>query len=368
LLAFVPNPTSSGINDTFINGLGPEITSTLVQPFGITEIWDLKDKNVFEFTVPYISSTPMSLFTDAIGTLSMSVYDTLKGTSSVATYVNIMVEVFAGPDFELFNLRSPLYPAFNDETNAIPRYQSGLVESTIRDSVSMYTTGEKLLSAKQLISMPSQLCQVAWPANSGGLSWALPWYYYPTVTSVAPPPAAQQLPSAPFRMAGLIAKCYAFASGGTDVHVYAPGDTFKWVMANYAGANYGSISALWNANNGPSSANPIVRVLGEQVAHFRFPCFSRFARTYSYLYDTLIYNMSPFSTYSQPIITTAISAYASPAVPVLSFENLSSNASNLSVLLSAAEDARLAHYLGPPFLYLPSPLCTNVNYDNVTPF
>jgi hypothetical protein len=67
-------------------------------PFAYSAIFDLKDGNVFEFEVPYISRTPYSNIGTSIGSLVMYVVNPLVAPSVVSDTIDVLVEVAGMPD------------------------------------------------------------------------------------------------------------------------------------------------------------------------------------------------------------------------------------------------------------------------------
>lgn len=110
MVAYTPGTFAPGITDALPTPIpGPELSP--LQPFSQCKLMDLKDNNVFEFTVPYVSPYPNSDFTDSIGALTMHIMDPLQVSAVVSTTINFVVEIFAAPGFELSIPRGPLYPA-----------------------------------------------------------------------------------------------------------------------------------------------------------------------------------------------------------------------------------------------------------------
>lgn len=66
------------------------------------EIIDIREKNEFQFIVPYVSVFPWHYMSwGSLGTLQVSVLDPLICPATVSTTVPILIEVCGGPDFEL---------------------------------------------------------------------------------------------------------------------------------------------------------------------------------------------------------------------------------------------------------------------------
>jgi hypothetical protein len=365
LCAFTPQPNQMGFTDTIqtVNVLGPEFGGGLLQPTGQSKLFDLKDNNIFEFTVPYESALPFSDFTDSIGLLTLTIMDPLQVSAVVSTTINFMVEVFAGPNFELAVPRGPIYPA---HTGGTVRLQSG--ESTVLPSLNedacKYTIGERILSLKQLLMVP-EVSDTTLATSTNYKGYMYPWYYQPDLTVTTPTPVNYQLPFNAFSFAGNISKCFAFARGGMDVHVYATAPLLMSASAtaiDYGGNAPTTAPTAASVLNVPNSALPIVTQVDTCSAHLRFPAYQKFARLWADLYDSNAWSVA------SPNVVPSTSAfpaspYTLPALPFLSIFNTNVNTVTLRITRNAADDAMVGMYQGPVPLYLPQLASTSVTYD-----
>lgn len=106
-----------------------------------SHIWDLKDSNDYEFTVPYTFVRPFASIFDVLGSLSVTVEQPLLAPSSVGTTLSLIVEVMGMPGF---TFGSPISPQF------LP---SPLIPKTVTPQsgdMAAYSMGESIKSVKQL--------------------------------------------------------------------------------------------------------------------------------------------------------------------------------------------------------------------------
>lgn len=85
--------------------------------YNYSQVVDLRSEDIVKFRIPYISTKPWML-TDAAynsvgsypfitGVVKMEVLNELMATSTVSSSIDVLVEVSAGPDYELAGPRSP---------------------------------------------------------------------------------------------------------------------------------------------------------------------------------------------------------------------------------------------------------------------
>jgi hypothetical protein len=170
---------------------GPEIVGGYQQPYGNSMIMDLKDSNIFEFTVPYVSAVPYCSFNSSTGGLTMVCIDPLQATGTVANTVSMLVEVCAGEDWELADYSGTYFPIHIDGT-VYTQSGGSLVQKTIKPPHSN-TMGDRIMSVKQMIQMPAP-----YDFNVGGgttdQGYIAPWFSNPTYTRVN---AISGLPNGP---------------------------------------------------------------------------------------------------------------------------------------------------------------------------
>jgi hypothetical protein len=356
-----PNPTDAY---GFINGLptgtyGP-------QPFGYTKMFDLRDSNVFEFDVPYVSTIPYRSFFDNIGSLLMYVQDPLISPSTVPAEVPFLVEVKALSDFELAIPVTPRYTPGVTDVGAITtiRYQSGALVSMTDVKDSQLCVGEIIKSVKQLIMIPHAILSGVVITNTVNEFNLFPWFWGPRYNISSAAPTAYLTGS--FSYGHYFARAYTFLKGGTDYHFYVinPASHSMQITSYPVGMQNGVALPinLGLATNAPYSSNVRVNQLNNDYGtHLRVPAYQTVPRLEtSYLLGTPwapvfsnIARINPFPL-AAAMMTNVVKAL---------FYNISTSNSTVRTLRSAADDAALGIYVGPPILLLLPQNTTNIVYD-----
>lgn len=326
-------------------------------PFGYSALFDLRDSNVFEFTVPYAATAPWLPFTSGCGALVMSIQDPLIVSATVSSAISVLVEVAGGPDFELSCPLGPIYPP-NIIANGTIQFQSGKVLSSIKEDAILTTAGETIRSVKELIMIPKchAIGNIAGPSTS---SVAIPpWYYTPavkaTVGTTTPPPVGS------FGFAASIAPCYLFCRGSTDVHVYMDGAGVARIVA-YASACPTNSNAVNNTTLSPQqiSGSSLPRVFASNGAplHIRYPAYQTLSRLRTYCCNASVpagQGWAPIfgDANANPTVVSTITQVPY-AIGRLTVNNGSTSGVNPFVTRSAGDDAILGHYQGPVPLFIP---------------
>lgn len=370
IVGFVPFPrylANTG-PDTFaipvieVNGVGP-------QPFSYTEIWDLKDGNVFEFEVPWLYERSWCGTNCSTGGVSMTVFDPLIANGEASTSINVLVEVAAGSDFEFSAPRAPSIYAFtgvaptavlqagaeDDDASDVPvasppdeppaEPESGAVG--ISRDVREYTVGEAVTSLKQLLMLPTQ-CLFNVAANLKSTVTLPSFMYLPRITpdSPLPNPTRAYLFS---NRAGLIATCFAYYQGSTSYDIYADkADTI--LRVHYTpGDNAFAVGLPGGIYGGGGAENNLKVNTADGALHVVAPHYAQYPRcAWRAYFDNAARNWSPS--------TNIISSDNSAAVPSLTVSTNSET--DILLNISGAEDARVASFIGPPPLLLLSNLQT----------
>lgn len=341
----------SGVNVASYGTLGPD-------PFGYSAIFDLKDDNIFEFEIPFVSPIPYASLTTTVGALAMYVVNPLIAPSMVSPTVSVMVEVCGASDFQVSNPVGILLPVHNAGTI---RLQSGRQLSESASALDEQTMGETIMSVKQLISIPHITKQN--PGNPGGILTVPPWYYQPTPSVLVP--AVNTFLRYSFSFGGNWASCYAFLKGGTDVHVYGYNKDSSYTL--FQNAKAGGSRVTNTAFTNRTSGNAPFQITMQSVLHARLPAFFPTSRVYSWIANAL--SASGASIADNPFIAgtnAQISPYTGiQAAYMLGYSTASNPAANAVFCLNrnAADDAQLAHYIGPPPMFLPSSAATGY-FDN----
>lgn len=327
---------------------GPEVVSGLVQPYGYSMMFDLKDGNQFEFEVPYMIEAPWVSFLSDIGGLSMVCIDPLQATSSVTSTVPFVIEVCGGDDFEVNDYAGPyLVPQPN---GTIYTQSGGVVKSVSKDPSSL-TMGEKLNSVKQIIQVP-WWGKYTLLANQTTTTSIAPWfanYTFNALLAGSLPNSSSLLLFGTGSPATMLAKCYAYAKGGMDLHVYRltgnttvylqqAGTPFRTIAGS--ASNY-SYKPLW-------SGTPRIVTDKDSPIHARIPAFQIFKRTPTQATDDITW--LTFGT------SGVFTNYYLSHFNQLEVSNLDSTASSVIIGRAASDDAALSHYMGPVPVYIPNSL------------
>lgn len=343
MVMYIPN--TQGGNVAFL----PEVTANLTQPSGHSAIFDLRDSDVFEFDVPYTGLNPYALFSESVGSLSMTILDPLLASSVIADNISFLVEVKAN-DFEVSNLLGAT--AITHPQGDI-QLQSNSVADTYTGQASRFTTGEKFNSIKQLLSLPSQSL-----ITHRGYTYdydIMPWYYHPLI-----PQDQSSLPAYAQTLAGNWSNCYAFARGGTDIHVYHAQDS------NAIGASAFLHSIADSTDAEPVTNMPYV-LSHDGHLHLRCPTYARAARVSPQAFNSVDWKTAAsaggFPPGERKITSNGPTPIYSPTMlPRVRSSYLYETGTNGVVLKrAAADDAVLAHYMGPP------PVWLNMKSDSSVP-
>lgn len=286
--------------------------SPSIDPFGHTAIFNLKDDNVFEFTVPYVAPVPYCSFSDHIGSISMHVLEPLVGPTNAANVVDVLVEVRGGDDFELANPRNPMFTPYERV-----ELQSGL---KIRNDCE-YTMGERLLSFKQLLGIPALYETRATDSGENVRTFLPHWASTNIVRSNSIYTVG--IPS-------YIARAYAFVKGSTDVHVYVHGSDKNLLSIHQqvdVNLSYETPDSLL-----ASSQIRVQSTLGKAL-HARLPAYQQLVRLSTASCTALEPPLhgGPTSFYTLKVSTA--------------------DKNEIATYICAGDDAFACMYIGPPQLF-----------------
>jgi len=326
-------------------------------PFGYSAIFNLRDGNVFEFSVPYISPQLFTSFVNPTGVLTMHVVDALQAASVISTNISCLVEVSADDDFEFADARTIIYPAHIGGT---PYFQSGRLLSQTPEAATQHTIGESINSVKQLIAIPKVTMTTVAATTKKGYTIP-PWFYQPRYSVLTPGPSTTLTNT--FSYGGNIATCYAFVKGGTEVHVYpnsgasSSGLFMSIRQIPYSANTFTSVQCPGQL---PYSNNPVV-ASSAGALHARLPAYQHLARYFSSCLNAVTATGASWN----------FNATAAPGVPYSyygwqSFYNLyiwNTTATTAMISRSASDDAGLGMFMGPPPLLLLSTNTAATLYD-----
>lgn len=320
----------------------PLSVGTLPQPFTSSAIFDLRDNNVFEFDVPFVSKLPHVDFLDGTGFVTLTVLDPLQAPSVVSNSIDYLVEVKCNPDFEVSIPTAVRYPA---HANGTPKYQSGRVVSTVASNVCELTVGESLNSVKQLISIPKASRQGFAANNAVTQMLIMPWFYQPLQSVLVPGPT-NFTPEA-FGFGGNIANWYIFARGSTDAHAYSTAVPKLVLSFSAAPSNNNGVTTINTPNNVSAANLPTVFEYSTGVAHCRFPAYMRLLRWVSTALNNNVWVGRIVDANANPAIGSGDPS-SSVVYPRLNVQNFTGATQPLHITRSAGDDAMLGLYCGPP--------------------
>lgn len=353
LLTFIPTPVAT-LPSTGSISVALPLGGGNLQPSGCCLTFDLKDSNVVTFTCPYTSTKPFLNFEDTFGSFIVSVLDPLVGPATVFQSIDYMVEVRAGPDFEL---AVPTTNRWSMNMSGTLSAQSGRVVpatngmSAIYDeNLSKYTAGESISSLKQLIQLPKFSNLGGTTAGTYNSCIVMPWYYSYMPTLTLPGPTS--FPRETFGLPGFIANLYAFANGSTDVHVYTSGGDGAIVDIRNIGTAAGAASGNTNYTNAPFSSSPRIFTTRGYALHGRFPAYQNWKRFTPTTVANILWNPRFGGPDTSPSLSSLV--WGPSSYPVVSVSlPAGTPAVNTIMTRCAGDDARAAFYLGPlPFVTL----------------
>lgn len=351
VLSYCPSVSAHGASAATVDGV--EVSFGLVQPVGYSTIIDLKGDNVLEFDVPYISESPLSPFDGTIGSITLTCIDPLQASASVATTVPFMVEVRGGDDFEPVAYGTPY---FGYQPDGIIYQQSGGIVKATLDDTDAWTAGESIRSVKQLIQIPNWSKHEV-PTVYRASNMVQPWFYYYPVHQYT-----NNLPNGDLPLKGLgrcsagWALCYAFARGGTDVHMYVNGsENTVAVIEQYAADSFAPLDIRKSYASRPFLSNTC-KVLTNKagVVHVRCPAYARRLRWPTTMFNANTINF-PLEA-GQPLIG---SYYLGAFYHINVANSSTTEKSYLEYATAASDDAALSHYMGPSPVFIPDAATTH---------
>jgi hypothetical protein len=120
------------------------------------DLIDIRSNTEYEFTVPYVSIRPYSTILQSIGTLSVVILNPLRAPTSVATSVDVLIEVCALPDFEVASPSRywPYRDASNDVklANLVGPLSTLTLPGSAPGSAESLAPAEAIKSAKSVLS------------------------------------------------------------------------------------------------------------------------------------------------------------------------------------------------------------------------
>jgi hypothetical protein len=349
IIGFVPGPVerpSTVVGDAVVPAM--EVTAAGPQPFSYCKTFDLRDSNIIEFDVDYISPFLYTGVNGSTGGLTMTVLDPLIANGESSTNIQFLVEVCAKDDFEFAFPAVPGLAALTGNSS-FAFIQSG-VGANSRPDVDQYTSGERILSVKQLIMMPNYTNYDQ--PNAQNIKTSLPLFsYYPRFSNTVP----MALLSRYFATsrAALASMCYAYFNGSTSYHVYRDGDDFNVsALISYDPSDSNEKNTALNAASAYTHSSLVpgnFAYTNLGAGHYECPTYSRLARVSirsSFPDSDATRNFTPGASTMKG---TQRGTYASPQLTV---RNTSGRTKRVVISYAAADDARLCTFIGVPPIYI----------------
>lgn len=344
---------------------GPEVNTSIVQPYGYSQIMDLKDGNVFEFSVPYFCEQPYLTFFSSMGSVSIVCIDPLQAPSTVTASVPFLIEVAGGEDFELADFQGS---GFIPVQNGTIYLQSGDIsvanKPILHSSTStpcQDTIGECITSVKQMIQHPTFTSSTVAPGATS-YCWIPPWYWnsVPDILGAAPtvPLAAAQTWTGAGITCTMLSTMYAFARGSSDFHAYLYNTTeaVSHVLSQnaYPGIIAYPLTAQRTDNQNNTNALPKIMANGALPMHARLPAFQTLVRV------PLVYAAQIGATISRTLSSPAAVPFGFVGhTNVYGVQNGSAGTVRAYLSFAAGDDAMLAGYIGPEPVIIPNALASN---------
>jgi hypothetical protein len=190
-----------------------------------SHIWDLKDSNDYEFTVPYTFIRPFASIFDVLGSLSVTVEQPLLAPSSVGTTLSLVVEVEGLPGF---TFGTPISPQF------LP---GPLIPKTVTPQsgeMAAYSFGESIMSVKQLM--------LRMGVTLAGYYVAAGVFYPSTYTpSISAPTSITYTTNS---YLNYFAPAYAYVRGSTRYTLQALDKTIRSTVILINGSRYSTVAQV----------------------------------------------------------------------------------------------------------------------------
>lgn len=189
IMKIVKTPYHSGRFQISYNPGGSGATSQVLSDYVMRDVVDISDKNEFRFVIPYAATAQYKragplvgggYSTETTGSVTIRVLNALVAPDTVDTSIQILLEVCAGPDYEMMcPRRSDTAPIVisgwsaqmndgksKDENSAeLLALGSAQIQTSTLDAA-QYCVGEKCNSVLQLLKRFSPLKSIAFNASN----------------------------------------------------------------------------------------------------------------------------------------------------------------------------------------------------------
>jgi len=334
------------------NGTAPTTSTSEQRAYVHREIVDIRAGNQIDLLIPYVSLMPYRNITDVVGNLQIYVVNPLVAPATVPSTITFLVEVAAGPDFEVNIPRAhgmqPIVPTTPQMSFQTKKNDHAVVTSHLGNSQN-YTmshiesracVGEKIMSLNSLL-------------KSADVFAVTSVVTYPTVllNPYAVPTYRNSAGSVVVSTAGsvtdnftFLSHCYLFSRGGVRVRSSSTTPSTSVMDPVYVSLNYyisGAIASI-GLTSTFKSTNPHSNMVIQNEAfrggvEIQIPQYHRLHSRINYMqYETG--DLYAFINNNSPVV-------ASPAL-TCSFSNYGTGSKTFT--RQVADDFQFGFFLGVP--------------------
>lgn len=204
LATFIPAASGTSANTSTV--VAPATTGGLGN--GYSAVFDLREGSVFEFDCPYIQDRPLLDFDESSGSFSVRILSPMLAPSNAPAALGLIVEVFS-KDMTFVGPRAPIFPPTVFPTSTLYE-QSGVLACNYAESIDEVTAGEKIMSLKQLIMIPTTTgVEMGYPAKLP------PWWF----TNYTPDTYVGRPVCNTLTYGSVVAQCFLFCRGASEYHL-----------------------------------------------------------------------------------------------------------------------------------------------------
>lgn len=230
--------------------LATGVATLAASQYVFREVIDLRTASEITVIMPWAALTPYYRTADTYGLFDLRVINPLVAPDAMSTTVDVILEVFAGDDFE-FACPVPMQaqPVLYSSQCGVPRFRSqtgvsattskephAIDESSVSPEIepSLYCVGERVLSIRQLVKRFTTW-YVAQPAIAAANSYLSfdPFANY--IPSVGLTDGYKSAVDVRVDMLSYYAACFRFVRGGIRLKVIDPAVTNAWFVNTWLG-------------------------------------------------------------------------------------------------------------------------------------
>lgn len=346
VLTYTPSFLTTSANTPASNTIPTPQTLGGVQPQGLSTIVDLKDNSEVEFVVPYLSPQNYLSCNSGVGGFTMHVINPLVAPATASDTIDFMVLVSAEPDFEFACIGPSMLDGPGIGTAAV--LQSGLGGVAPTDDTSQLIIGEKIMSVKQLLMSPDYVSFDV--ANNSNPEFVLiPWFKW-NLMPMATPIADNSTRTFYASKSSRLARMYSFVNGSTFYCLFTDGGgstNITYTIGQKGNDGGGATTGFGNLYNRGNNFYAGVQ-MPETIGHFKavIPTYSKYAR----IPTIASVNSGGWGT-STDQFSVDPGGYSNEFSDMQTTARLRNNSGAARRVMfgrAAADDARCAHFIGPP--------------------